>query len=170
MKIKEEIKEVSNSINLVLNKRKYKFISLIFGLSLFVILYYFLVAKVAYNSIWISVMMSGPLFITLSIITILITSTISGILFSMLLFKFSLYNQIIGNGLFGFIGSGISAFGVGCPTCGAVLFGLIGMPLALMSLPFGGIELQVFGILILIASIYFIGKSINGVCKLEKNN
>ena len=170
MKIKEEIKEMSNSLNLVLSKRKYKFISLIFGLSLFVILYYFLVAKVAYNSIWISVMMSGPLFITLSIITILITSTISGILFSMLLFKFSLYNQTVGNGMFGFIGSGISAFGVGCPTCGAVLFGLIGFPLALMSLPFGGIELQVFGILILIASIYFIGKSINGVCRLEKDN
>jgi len=170
MKIKGEIKEMSNSVNLVLSKKKYKFISLIFGLSLFAILYYFLVAKVAYNSIWISVMMSGSLFITINIIAILITSTLSGILFSMLLFKFSLYNQIIGNGFFGFIGSGVGAFGVGCPTCGAVLFGLIGMPLALMSLPFGGIELQVFGILILIASIYFIGKSINGVCKLEKNN
>ena len=170
MSFKQEFNETIEILKLVLSEKKYKLISLISGLIFFGFLYYFLVSEVAGNSIWISVMMSGPLFITLSIITILITSTLSGILFSMLLFKFSLYNQTVGNGMFGFIGSGISAFGVGCPTCGAVLFGLIGFPLALMSLPFGGIELQVFGILILIASIYFIGKSINGVCRLEKDN
>jgi|SRR3989344_5264969 len=170
MKIKEEIKEASNGVTIVLSKIRYKFISLIFGLFLFIILYYFLVAKVAYNSIWISVMMSGPLFVTINIVAILITSALSGILFSMLLFKFSLHLQSMGSGFFGFIGSGVGAFGVGCPTCGAVLFGLIGMPLALMSLPFNGLELQVLGILILLISIYFMGKSINGVCKLGVNN
>ena len=47
------------------------------------------------------------------------------------------------------------------------LFGFIGMPLALMYLPFRGLELQVLGVLILIISIYFTGKSINGSCKVK---
>jgi len=141
-------------------------IGLVFGLFVFGFLYYFLVAKVADKSIWVSVMMIGAGFVTFSLVAILITSLLSGVLFSMLFFKFSTYSQIGGRGLFGFVGSGVAAFGVGCPTCGAFLFGLIGMPLALMYLPFRGLELQVLGIFVLTVSIYLTGKSIEGVCKI----
>lgn len=167
MSIQEGIKRTSKVMKLALDGRKYKLIAGIFAFVVFSFLYYFLVAKVADNDIWISVMMSGEGFITFSIVSILITSVLSGILFSMTLFKFNLYKQFGGKGLFGFVGSGVAAFGVGCPTCGAFLFGLIGMPLALMYLPFRGLELQVLGILILFISIYFTGKSINGVCKID---
>jgi len=167
MGLKREFSETLNAIRLVLSIRKYKVISLIFGLVIFGFLYYFLVAKVASNDIWISVMMSGPAFVTWSIISILTTSVLSGTLFSMLLFKYQLYNKIEGKGILGFIGSGVAAFGVGCPTCGAFLFGLIGMPLVLIYLPFRGLELQVLGILILLGSIYFTGKSIKGVCRIQ---
>jgi hypothetical protein len=167
MKFKKEYKNTVESIKFVLSTGKYKLISFVFGLIAFGFLYYFLVAKVADNNLWISVMMSGPTFVTFSIVSALITSALSGILFSMSLFKFNLYRQVEGKGLFGFIGSGIAAFGVGCPTCGAFLFGLIGMPLALMYLPFRGLELQVFGIFVLLISIYFTGKSLKGVCKIK---
>ena len=156
MRLKKEFEITLKSIKTVLQSWKYKLISSVFGLIVFGFLYYLLVAKVANNEIWISVMMSGPAFVTFSIVTIFITSILSGILVSMIFFKFSLYNQIEGKGALGFIGSGIAAFGVGCPTCGAFLFGLIGMPLALMYFPFKGLELQVLGILVLFLSIYFI--------------
>ena len=87
----------------------------------------------------------------------------------MILFKFNNYRKIEKKGFFGFILSGIGAFGVGCPTCGAFLFGLLGFPLALMYLPFRGLELQFLGVIILIISIYFTDKSIYSTCKLKYN-
>jgi len=163
-------KEISNTfeiIGLVLSKGKYKIISLVSGLIIFAFIYYLLVAKVADNDIWISVMMSGAGFVTFSIVMGLVLAGLSGILISMTLFKFGEYKRFEGKGLFGFIGSGVAAFGVGCPTCGAFLFGLIGMPLALIYLPFRGLELQVLGVLVSMVSIYFTGKSIKGICKIN---
>lgn len=168
MKIKEAYKETTKILDLVLSKRKYKLISLISGIVIFGFLYYFLVASVANNDIWIAVMMSGEAFITFSIITGIITAGLSGILISLTLFKFLEYKKVEGKGIFGFIGSGMVALGTGCPTCGAFLFGLLGMPLALIYFPFSGLELQVLGILILIISIYFTSKSIKGYCKVPK--
>jgi hypothetical protein len=167
MNLKKEIEDTFEIIGVTLSSPKQKTIAIISGLLIFGFLYYFLVANVADNDIWISVMMSGEGFITFSIVTILITSALSGILFSMIFFKFSSYHKMEGRGLFGFIGSGIAAFGVGCPTCGAFIFGLIGMPLALMYLPFRGLELQFLGIFILLASVYFTSKSIKGICKIK---
>ncbi len=166
MSLKKEYTNTLEIVKVVLRNRKYKIISLVFSIVSFAVLYYLLVAKTAENSIRISVIMSGAGFVTFSIVAILITASLSGILFSMLIFKISLDNKIEGKGIFGFIGSGIAAFGVGCPTCGALLFGLIGLPLALMYLPFRGLELQVLGIFILALSIYFTGKSIKGICKV----
>ncbi len=158
---------VQKSMNLVFSNWKYKVIGLIFGLISFSFLYYLLVSKVANYSIWISAMMSGELFVSASIMSILFISGLSGILFSMILFKFNNYKKVEKKGFFGFIISGVSAFGVGCPTCGAFLFGLIGMPLALTYFPFKGIELQLVGILILLLSIYLTSKSIVGICKID---
>lgn len=159
--------ETSRAIKLVFKNRRYLVFSFFFASISFSFLYYFLVAKVADKSIWISVMMSGEGFVTFSIVSSLLISILSGILFSMILFKFNNFRSFEGKGFFGFIGSGIGAFGIGCPTCGAFLFGLIGMPLALTYLPFRGLELQVLSVLILLVSVYFTGKSINGVCKIK---
>ncbi len=168
MEIKKEFESTVESVKIVLSSWKHKIISLLFAVAVFSFLYYFLVANVAGNDIWISVMMSGPRYITFSVVSILLTSVFSGILFSMIIFKFNSYRKIEGKGLLGFIGSGVAALGIGCPTCGAFLFGFIGMPLALMYLPFRGLELQTLGILVLILSIYFTGKSIKEVCKISK--
>jgi len=166
MSLKKEINSTFESIKVVLCRRRYLGIFLVSGVIFFSLLYYFLVAKVANYDILNSVMMSGAGFVTFSIVTSLATAGLSGILVSMVFFKFNAYNKFSGKGIFGFIGSGIAAFGIGCPTCGAFLFGLIGLPLALMYLPFKGLELQVLGTIVLIISIYFTGKSIKGHCKI----
>lgn len=166
MSLKEEIKRTTEGIKFVFDNWKYKLCSMIVGLSIFGFLYYFLVADVAEQSIWTSVMMSGPVFVTLSIVFILLTSILSGILFSMIFFQFNNFKKSEKRGFFGFVGSGFAAFGVGCPTCGAFLFGLVGLPLALTYFPFKGLEIQLLGIVVLLFSIYMTGKSIHGKCSL----
>ncbi|OIO81422.1 hypothetical protein AUJ84_01110 [Candidatus Pacearchaeota archaeon CG1_02_32_132] len=154
-------------IRSVLSKRNYLIGFLVTSGVLFSLFYYLLVVKVADKDIWISVMMSGTAFVTTSVFSIVLLSILTGILLMMILYKYNLYNSVEGKGFFGFIGAGIGAFGVGCPTCGAFLFGLIGMPLALTYLPFRGLELQFVSIIILGISIYLTGKSIDGMCKVK---
>jgi len=168
MGIGKEIEETVEIIKRVLDSWKYNTIMIVSSLIIFAFLYYLLVAKVADKDIWISVIMSGPFFITFSIVSSVVLAGLSGILLAMTWFKFSEYNGLEGGGLFGFIGAGISAFGVGCPTCGAFLFGLVGMPLALLYLPFKGLELQFLGIAVLFISIWLTGKSIKGVCEITR--
>lgn len=166
MDLKKETVKTFEIMKFVFRSPRYKIYSFLFGTFIFTILYYFLVVKVANQNIWVSVMMSGPLFITLSILSIFITSFLSAVLFSVILFQFNNFKIQNKKGFFGFVGSGIAAFGVGCPTCGAFLFGIIGLPLALTYFPFRGIELQLLGICVLLFSIYFTSKSIYGKCKI----
>jgi len=162
------LEETFSAVRLSLEEKKSKGIFVVVGLVSFAFLYYFLVAKVADNDISNSVMMSGPGFVTFSVTSGLIASALTGILAAMIVFKFRRYSKIEGRGVVGFVGSGLAAFGTGCPTCGAFLFGLIGAPLALMYFPFRGLELQVAGIGVLLLSIYFTGKSINYSCKIGR--
>lgn len=167
MNFREEFLNTLEMIKLVLSKRKYLATSIVTGVVVFGFLYYLLVAKVADNSIWIAVMMSGPGYVTEVVVSSILISAGFGIYLSMIAYKYLSFSSISGKGFFGFIGSGIGAFGVGCPTCGAFLFGLIGAPLALTYLPFRGIELRILGILILFLSIYFVSKSMKGKCEIK---
>ncbi len=167
MSLKKSINESWKTIFGILSKRKYFLIALGTGIIIFSLLYYFMVATVAKNSLKTALMMSGVNYIYSTFLLILILSLLFGIYFSLIIFKFSLSMSIGKQGFAGSIGSLVGAFGVGCPTCGAFLFTLIGTPLALMYLPFKGLELQAVGILILIASIYFTGKSIYSNCGIK---
>ena len=168
MNFRKELDMTISGIKISLSNKKYSIAGVVWAAAIFSFLYYFLVAKVANNDIWISVMMSGPGFITFSIVSSLITAALAGILFSMLLYQYDLYNKFENKGVLGFIGSGIVAFGVGCPTCGAFLFGIIGMPLALMYFPFRGLEIQVLGIFILLFSVWITSKSVHSTCNIKK--
>jgi len=167
MTFKKDIKQSWRTLIEVLSYKKFFIIAGITALILFGVLYYLMVSTVANNSLKIAIMMSGVNFIYLSILLITIISILFGIYFSLVVFKFSFINAKKG-GVFGFFGGIIGAFGVGCPTCGAFLFGLIGAPLALMYFPFKGLEIQILGILLLIVSIFFITKSMNGNCRINK--
>ncbi len=168
MNLKKEINKSWETITGILSNRKYFFIALGTFVIIFSLLYYFMVATVAKNSLKTALMMSGVNYVYATFLLILILSFLFGIYFSIVLFKFSLSMSMGKQGFAGSIGSLVGAFGVGCPTCGAFLFSLIGAPLALMYLPFKGIELQILGILILLLSIHFIGKSINSQCLIKR--
>ena len=151
----------------ILSIQKYRIMTILTGVIIFGVLYYFFVAAVAKNDLNVSIDMDGKRYVAISLFSVAITAILSGIVLSMLVFKFDSYRSFNKKGIFGFIGSGISAFGFGCPTCGAFLFGLFGAPLALMYFPFRGIELQFLGIIILLISVYLTAKSIKGVCKIK---
>ncbi len=167
MNLKREINKSWKTIIEILYKRKYFLIALGTAIIVFSLLYYFMVATVAKNSFKTALMMSGVNYIYASFLLVLILSLLFGIYFSLVIFKLSFSMSIGKQGIAGSIGSLVGAFGVGCPTCGAFLFALIGAPLALMYLPFRGIELQIIGIFILVMSIYFTGKSIYSNCGIK---
>jgi len=167
MTFKKDIKQSWINLIKVFSYKKFRIITWITALIFFGILYYLMVSTVANNSLKIAIMMSGVNFIYLTVLLITIMSILFGIYLSLVVFKFSFINTKKG-GVFGFFGGIIGAFGVGCPTCGAFLFGLIGAPLALMYFPFKGLEIQILGILLLIVSIFFITKSMNGNCRINK--
>ncbi|MEK6844840.1 MAG: hypothetical protein AABX44_01140 [Nanoarchaeota archaeon] len=170
MNLKNEINKSWKTIFKILSRKKYFLIALGTAIIIFSLLYYFMVATVAKNSLKTALMMSGVNYIYATFLLILILSLLFGIYFSMVIFKFSLSMSMGKQGFAGIIGSLVGAFGVGCPTCGAFLFASIGAPLALMYLPFKGIELQILGVIILLLSIYLIGKSIYSNCDIKKRN
>ena len=167
MNLKKEINKSWKTIFEILSRRKYFFIALGTAIIVFSLLYYFMVATVANNSLKIALMMSGVNYIYATFLLILILSLLFGVYFSLIIFKFSLSMSMGKQGFAGIIGSLVGAFGVGCPTCGAFLFASIGTPLALMYLPFKGIELQILGILVLALSLFFVTKSLNGKCRIN---
>lgn len=162
-----KIDETLEVIRLVFAGRKYVWISVASGLIVFSLLYYFLVSSVADNDIWISVMMSGAGHTTWSIVSSLLIASLFGVYLSLVVFKISMLRAVGGSSLFGLVGGSVGAFGVGCPTCGAFLFSLVGAPLALMYLPFRGLELQTVGVFAMLFSVFLVAKSINSKCELK---
>ncbi len=147
----------------IYKNKKYVYISLITAIISFIIFYQLTVAKIADNSLKIYIMMSGYNFTYFSLLSFAIISALFGIYLSVIIYKYEASKKLRKNsfGFFGFVGALVGAFGAGCPTCGAVLFGLIGSPLALMYFPYKGMELRVLSIIILIIATYLTIKSLN---------
>jgi len=61
----------------------------------------------------------------------------------------------------------ISVFAAGCASCGLSFASLIGISAVLAILPFGGIEIYILAIGILLLSIYFNARQIIKVCKIN---
>ena len=64
MSLQKNIEESWRTVKSVLSNRKYFLIMLGIGIVMFGILYYFMVAKIADNSLRIAIMMSGSWYIT----------------------------------------------------------------------------------------------------------
>lgn len=160
-------KKIESTLKQVYKDKKYLGILIIAGLTSFVVLYWLMVAKIADNSLRIFIMMSGYNYTYFTLLSFVIISFLFGTYLSIAIFKFDLLKKSRKNkkgfsgSLGGYFGLVAGVFGAGCPTCGAVIFGLIGAPLALMYLPFKGAELRVLAIGILLFSNYTLIKSLN---------
>ena len=86
------------------------------------------------------------------------------------IFKFNESKKItVGKEGIGFLGGFLGLFTSACSVCYPLILTTLGIPTALVLLPFGGLELQILSILLLLMSIYFVSRSIvkGNLCKIK---
>lgn len=152
----------------ILKKKKYVLIALTTTLAMAAVSYYLTVVDVYHKSILIYVEMSGLGFTILSLLSSLLIALLLGAYVALLFFRRDIVKaKAVGNKLTSGVGGSAGIIAAGCPSCGAPLLGLVGLPLGLFSLPFKGLELKVLSIAFLFLSIYLISKNIrkNLVCE-----
>ena len=160
-----KIKEVFGMLRQVYKNKKYIYITLIAAIVLFIVFYKLMLAKIADNSLKIFIMMSGYNYTFFTLLSFVVISVLFGIYLSVFIYRFKLIKIMKEKkgssiGFIGYLGLIAGVFGAGCPTCGSVIFALVGAPLALMYLPFRGLELRLLSIVILIVSIYLLTRSL----------
>lgn len=102
----------------------------------------------------------------IDIILVIIMGVLFGINMTLIINKFSALKKrgnlrlMAGTGI-------ISVFAAGCASCGLSFASLIGISAVLAILPFGGVEIYMLAIGILLLSIYFNVKQIIKVCKIN---
>lgn len=163
-----KIKRAREIVRDILSKRNYFIIFLITSLVGFVVLYKLTLATTAKKSLNIFIMMQGSIYVFVDLFVLLLISLLFGIYVSLFVYRVKIIRAVSKTGFFGSLGLIVGLFSAGCPTCGAVLFSLIGMPLALMSFPFHGLELKVLSIILLSVSVYIVARSFVG-CEVDKN-
>lgn len=146
----------------ILKRKKYALIALGAGIIMASISYYLTIINVAFHSFSILVEMDGWTFTAVSLGLSLIISALFGIYIALFIFrrdliKDSKHIKPILSGIGGTITGVIAA---ACPTCGAPMLAFFGAPLALMALPFQGLEIKVLSILLLSLSVYLLTESI----------
>ncbi len=109
--------------------------------------------------------MSGYDYTYFTLLSFVIISVLFGVYLSLVVYRFKLVKIMrekkgISVGFIGYLGLVAGVFGAGCPTCGSVIFALVGAPLALMYFPFRGLELRILAIVILLVSIYILTRSL----------
>lgn len=151
-----------NIIISILKRKKYGLIALAAAVVMAGLSYYLTIVNVAFHSFFVLVQMDGVAFTTVSMVLSLLISILFGTYLGLLIFRRDLIKdhpgaKAIASGLGGTIAG---VLGAACPTCGAPLLALFGAPLALMALPFQGLEIKAASVLLLLLSIYLLTQSI----------
>lgn len=146
----------------VLKRKKYGLIALAAAIIMAALSYYLTIVNVAFHSFSALVQMDGWSFVAVSLGLSLIISALFGIYISLFIFRRDLIKDSknvkpIISGIGGTITGVIAA---ACPSCGAPILAFFGAPLALMALPFQGLEIKVLSILLLLLSVYLLTESI----------
>ena len=160
-----KFKEVFGILRQIYKNKRYIYLSLITAIISFIVFYKLTLVTIANNSLKVFIMMSGYNYTYFTLLSFVIISVLFGIYLSVFIYRFKLIKLMkekkgTSIGFIGYLGLIAGVFGAGCPTCGSVVFALVGAPLALMYLPFRGLELRVLSILILLVSIYFLTRSL----------
>lgn len=117
----------------------------------FAISYYLTVMNVYQNSLAIYIQMNGLYYTIASLSLNVIIAILIGMLAALITYRLDAKKSGCGMS-----GSMFAAISSGCPTCGAPLLALVGIPLGLIALPLRGVELKLISILMLSISIYLI--------------
>ena len=100
-----------------------------------------------------------------NIIFLFVFSLLAAVALVLHIYKYEKFkDKKIGKGNLGMLGGLIGMFTSACSVCYPLILTLIGVPAALTILPFGGFEVQIISIALLLLSIYFVSKEIEN-CK-----
>ena len=161
-----KIKEFVSFVGNVLSSWKYLLTFVVASLVVFLVMYKFTMLTVANQSLKIFILMSGVNYTFLDLLVTAIIALLFGLFFTLFVYKFILMRQVSKTGLLGSLGLAAGLFSLGCPTCGAYFFMLLGMPLALMYLPWGGMELKILSVGFLLLSNHFIVRGMTS-CRIR---
>ena len=101
-----------------------------------------------------------------SLVFLIAFSFLSAISMTLHLYRVEKFSSGIGKGGVGIAGAFLGIFTSACTICYPLVLSLIGIPAALVVLPFGGLEVQAASIALLLMSVFFISRSIErGKCK-----
>lgn len=148
-------------LTIILKRRKYAIIAALIALVMAAVSYYLTVINIYHNSIFAYADMNGTFFTITSLILGLIIAILLGFHVSLLVYRRDIIKaRAVGNKVAGVGGAAVGILASGCPSCGAPVLGLVGLPLGLFTLPFRGIELKVLSIIFLLWAIFLIVKNI----------
>ncbi len=154
-----------SEIEFVLTKKNYLIVFLAVTALTFAGLYYLMVATTSGQRFEIFVLMNGVVYASLSLLASLAISVLLGTYAALTAFKFNALRKAgVKQNASSLAGVVAAVFGTGCPTCGSLVFGLFGAPLALLAMPFQGLELKVLSVALLAASVFTTSKSLED-CK-----
>jgi hypothetical protein len=130
--------------------------------------YYFLLVQ---NTTWAAFMQSNTRFyIFMQIVLSLLNAWFIGVALSMFIDVLEVKKTTSKASLFQTLGSLVfSAAATGCSVCSAFLLPLLGIAASLTALPFGGLEIKFFSLLLLLYAVYESAKIASGLCPLPKD-
>lgn len=151
----------------VLRQPFYALVSTVTTVGLGLLYYYLTLSIVPLAS---AVEMIGPLYIVASFGLTFVTAILAGVNMALLIFKIkgSTLIAIKGSSSSTAFGSALAAFTPGCPACTTPLVAVIGTIGGLTIFPLQGLEFKLISILALSFSIYWILKSLQNICRIEK--
>lgn len=155
----------------ILKRKRYLFTAGTVALVMFALSYYLMVFNITSKSIINYAYMNGAWYTVGSITLSAFISLMLGLYLAMWLFKRDVMAKNNGRAMLGAGGALGGLLAAGCPTCGAPLLALIGAPLALMALPFKGLEIKALSLILIFLSIYYLAESVYNklLCSLKVN-
>lgn len=177
--------EVLRNIMLVVRKPEYSILTFLMSCGLFVAfivvnnLSMFTTAFEATNDFWIMtsvfakdvdmIASIGGIPVMASIVTV---SSLGGLSIALFVYKIKNASRNAGGSLLSFGGLFGGALSSTCSACSATLISILGIAGGLSAFPFKGLEISAVSITVLIISIYFTAKNINGknTCGLKNKS
>ena len=141
-------------------------LSIFVALNVLLLYYFLLIQKTTWDAFWQS---NTAFYAWAQIILSIINAILIGVSISMLLEVIKEKKKSSKTSfLQTFTSLLFSAAATGCSVCSAFLLPLLGIAASLTALPFGGLEIKLLSILLLIYTIYEYAKITSGLCKIPK--
>tara|TARA_Y100000310_G_scaffold89923_1_gene87061 strand:- start:22636 stop:23124 length:489 start_codon:yes stop_codon:yes gene_type:complete len=162
------MKFLINAIKEVFGERKYKVISIVAIILMYIanpIIYNYKLISSKFSLILPLIFSFHKVPAPAALVFIILSSILAGIIIAMSIFL--IRRQIKGGMITGSSGIIVGLIAPACPSCALGLLSVIGLSGLVAVLPFKGLELGFLGVILLLASIIYLSNKINTkVCKI----